>query len=190
MAINLKKGGTINLNKEKPGLNNITLGLGWDVPETGATFDLDASVFILNSDGKLVSDEHFIFFNNLQSPDGAVTHTGDNRTGAGDGDDESVNIQLNKLTSDATQIVFAITIDEATKRNQDFSKVKSAFVRIYNSDTNEMFCQYYLTEKFDGSIGSDALLIARFFKSNNEWVFEAMENAYDFGLGGLVEFYQ
>ncbi|MEI8048741.1 MAG: TerD family protein [Bacteroidota bacterium] len=189
MAINLAKGGSINLQKEKPGIDNVTVGLGWD-PNAGASsfdFDLDASVFVLGENGKLLSDEHFVFYNNKTSPDGAIVHMGDNRTGAGDGDDEVVNIQLSKISPLVMQIVFAITIDQATERKQDFSMVENSFARVYNAASGEMLCQYTLQDKFPGS---DALLIGRFYRSGSEWVFEALENAYNNGLGGLIEYYQ
>lgn len=189
MAIDLKKGGKINLQKEKPGINKITVGLGWDVNEGASPydFDCDASVFILGENGKLLADEYFVFYNNKVSPDGAVIHTGDNRTGAGDGDDESINIELSRLNPHATQIVFAITIDQAEERNQDFGMIAGSFARIYNQDTNEVLCQYLLDQKFPGT---NALIIGRFYKSENEWIFEAFDLAYQDGLGGLVEYYQ
>jgi tellurium resistance protein TerD len=189
MAINLKKGGSINLQKEKPGIDKVTVGLGWD-PNAGASsfqFDLDASVFILGDNGKLLSDLHFVFYNNKTSPDGAIVHAGDNRTGAGEGDDEVINIQLSKLDQKVMQIVFSITIDQAAERKQDFSMVDNSFARVYNSATGEILCQYTLQDKFPGS---DTLLIGRFYRAGIEWVFEALENPYNNGLEGLIEYYQ
>lgn len=189
MAIDLKKGGSINLNKEKPGINKITVGLGWDVNEEASPyqFDCDASVFVLGENGKLLSDEYFVFYNNLKSPDGAVFHNGDNRTGAGEGDDETINIELSKLNPKVSQIVFAITIDQAEERKQDFGMIANSFARVYNSATGEVLCQYLLDEKFPGT---NALIIGRFYKSGSEWIFEAFDLAYQDGLGGLVEYYQ
>ncbi|MDR0573064.1 MAG: TerD family protein [Tannerella sp.] len=189
MAIDLKKGGKINLQKEKPGINKITVGLGWDVNDGASPFpfDCDASVFILGENGKLLADEFFVFYNNLKSPDGAVVHNGDNRTGAGDGDDETINIELSKLNPQATQIVFAITIDKAEERKQDFGMIRNSFARVYNADTGEALCQYLLEEKFSDA---NALIIGRFYKSGSEWIFEAFDLAYSDGLGGLVEYYQ
>jgi tellurium resistance protein TerD len=189
MAIELKKGGKISLQKEKAGINKITVGLGWDVNEGASPypFDCDASVFILGENGKLLSDEHFIFYNNLKSPDGAVIHNGDNRTGVGEGDDETINIELSKIDPRASQIVFAITIDQAEERQQDFGMVANSFARVYNAQTGEIFCQYLLDEKFSGT---NALIIGRFYKNGNEWIFEAYDLAYQDGLGGLVEYYQ
>jgi tellurium resistance protein TerD len=187
--INLSKGSKINLQKEKPGIERIAVGLGWDVNEGSSQypFDLDASVFITNAEGKLIEDEYFVFYNNKMSPDGAVVHTGDNRTGAGEGDDETINIDLSKLNPAAAQIVFAITIDDAKKRAQDFGMVPNAFAHIYNRDTNELFVEYNLSGNF---AGADAVLIGRFWKGPAGWEFEALDNAYTDGLAGLVEFYQ
>ncbi|MDR3118443.1 MAG: TerD family protein [Mediterranea sp.] len=189
MAIVLKKGGSINLQKEKPGINKITVGLGWDVNEGASPyqFDCDASVFILGENGKLLADEYFIFYNNKVSPDGAVQHSGDNRTGEGEGDDETINIELSKLNPQAAQIVFAITIDQAEERKQDFGMIQNSFARVYNAETSEVLCQYILEEKFPGS---NALIIGRFYKSDGQWIFEAFDLAYTEGLGGLVEYYQ
>jgi tellurium resistance protein TerD len=189
MAINLKKGGSINLRKEKPGINKITVGLGWDVNDGASPhqFDCDASVFILGENGKLLTDKHFVFYNNKISPDGAVVHNGDNRTGVGEGDDETINIELSKLNPQVKQIVFAITIDQAEERKQDFGMIANSFARVYNAETNELLCQYLLDEKFSGT---NALIIGRFYKSGNDWIFEAFDLAYQNGLGGLVEYYQ
>jgi tellurium resistance protein TerD len=189
MAINLKKGGSINLQKEKPGINKVTVGLGWDVNEGASPypFDCDASVFILGENGKLLTDEHFVFYNNLKSPDGAVVHNGDNRTGAGEGDDETIGIELSKLNSQVSQIVFAITIDQAEERKQDFGIIENSFARVYNTETGELLCQYLLDEKF---AGANALIIGRFYRSGNEWIFEAFDLAYQGGLSSLIEYYQ
>ena len=187
MAINLKKGSSINLNKEKPGINMITVGLGWDVNDGASPFqfDCDASVFVLGENGKLLSDEYFVFYNNLKSPDGAVIHNGDNRNGVGEGDDETISIELSKLNPKVTQIVFAITIDKAEERKQHFGMIANSFARIYNALTGEVLCQYLLNDKFPGT---NALIIGRFYKSSSEWIFEAFDLAYQNGLSGLVEY--
>ena len=186
MAIDLKKGGSINLNK---GINKISVGLGWDVNEgvSSYQFDCDASVFLLDGNGKLLSDEFFVFYNNLKSPDGAVIHNGDNRTGAGEGDDETISIEFPKLNPQIVQIVFAITIDQAEERGQDFGMITNSFARVYNQVKGEILCQYLLNDKFPGA---NALIIGRFYKSGSEWIFEAFDLAYQDGLGGLVEYYQ
>lgn len=187
--INLKKGGTFNLKKEKPQIKNVTLGLGWDVNDGASPyqFDCDASVFILGDNQRLIADEYFVFYNNKVSPDGAVAHQGDNRTGAGDGDDESIKIDLQKIDPRATQIVFVITIDQAEERKQDFGMIAGAFARVYDGDTNETLVQYDLNQKFPGA---DALIIGRFYKMGSEWIFEALESSYTGGLQTLIDIYQ
>ena len=122
MSINLSKGQKISLEKEAPGLKKVIIGLGWDTKnsDTGADFDLDASCVMLNSNGKLISDSHFIFYNNLKSPDGSVIHTGDNLTGAGDGDDEQIKVDLAKVGADVSKIIFVVTIHDADSRKQNF----------------------------------------------------------------------
>lgn len=187
--INLKKGGTINLKKTKPELRKVILGLGWDVNDGASPFqfDCDASVFVLGENGKLLADEYFVFYNNKVSPDGAVIHKGDNRTGAGDGDDEQIEIDLTKVNPAAMQIVFAITIDQAQERKQDFGMIQNSVAHVYDGNTAEMLVEYQLQEKFPGI---DALLIGRLYKAGSEWVFEALSNTYTGGLETLVEFYQ
>ncbi len=186
--INLKKGGKINLQKTKPGLSKLTLGLGWDVNEGASKFqfDCDASVFILGENGKLISDEHFVFYNNKISPDGSVVHNGDNRTGAGDGDDETINIDLTKISSNARQLVFAISIDQAEERGQDFGMISGAVAHVYDNTNNELLIEYNLNEKF---AGTDALLIGRIYLMPEGWEFEALSNAYNGGLQTLIDIY-
>lgn len=188
MAINLKKGGGINLQKERPGIDRIAVGLGWDVNEGSSKFpfDLDASVFLVGANGKILTDEYFVFYNNKTSPDGAVQHMGDNRTGAGDGDDETITIQLSKINPEVVQIVFCISIDQAAQRQQDFGMIPNAFAHIYNLDTNELFCEYQLTESFPGT---DALIIGCFNRNGATWDFQALGNAYSGGLEYLVGYY-
>jgi tellurium resistance protein TerD len=168
MAINLEKGQRVNVNMPK-----FIVGLGWDAnsSSTGQDFDLDASVFILGENKKILSDGHFIFYNNLTSPDGAVEHAGDNLTGAGDGDDESVKIDLSKMNSNATEICFVVTIHDAESRKQNFGQVRNSFVRVYNPDTKEEILKYELEEDF--SIET-AVEFGRLYKKNDEWKFEAI----------------
>ena len=133
MAISLSKGGNVNLSKEAPGLNKIVVGLGWDARATdGAAFDLDASAFLVKLDGKVRSDSDFCFYNNKVVGDGAVQHTGDNTTGAGDGDDETVKVELSKIPADLDKVVFAVTIHEADIRKQNFGQVNHAYIRVVN----------------------------------------------------------
>jgi tellurium resistance protein TerD len=179
MAINLEKGQRVNVNLPK-----FVVGLGWDAKasDTGQDFDLDASVFVLGENKKILSDGHFVFYNNLVSPDGAVEHTGDNLTGAGDGDDESIKIDLSKINPNATEVCFIVTIHDAENRKQNFGQVRNSFVRVYNPVTNEEILKYELEEDF--SIET-AVEFGRLYKKNDEWKFEAV------GLGqkgGLQDF--
>lgn len=179
MAINLEKGQRVNINLPK-----FVVGLGWDAKgsDTGQDFDLDASVFILGSNKKIVSDEHFVFYNNLISPDGAVEHTGDNLTGAGEGDDEQIKIDLSKINPNATELCFVVTIHDAEARKQNFGQVRNSFVRIYNAVTNEEILKYELEEDF--SIET-AVEFGRLYKHNDDWKFEAV----GVGLkGGLQDY--
>ncbi len=168
MAINLEKGQRVNVNLPK-----FIVGLGWDAnaSSTGGDFDLDASVFILGENKKILTDGHFVFYNNLVSPDGGVEHTGDNTTGAGDGDDESVKIDLSKIHTNATEICFVVTIHDAENRRQNFGQVRNSFVRFYNPDTKEEILKYELEEDFSVET---AVEFGRLYKKNNEWKFEAV----------------
>lgn len=168
MAINLEKGQRVNVDLPK-----FVVGLGWDAnsSSTGVDFDLDASVFILGENKKILSDSYFVFYNNLTSPDGAVEHTGDNLTGEGDGDDESIKIDLSKIDANATEICFVVTIHQAEERRQNFGQVRNSFVRIYNPDTQEELLKYELEEDF--SIET-AVEFGRLYKRNGEWKFEAV----------------
>ncbi len=133
MAVSLSKGGNVSLTKEAPGLTAVTVGLGWDVrTTTGTDFDLDASAIAVNTQGKVYSDAHFVFFNNKQTPDNTIVHTGDNRTGAGEGDDEAINVNLAALPADIDKIVFPVSIYDAENRSQNFGQVRNAYIRIVN----------------------------------------------------------
>lgn len=179
MAINLQKGQRETINSPK-----FTIGLGWDTnsSSTGASFDLDASVFVLGENKKLLSDQHFVFYNNLKTPDGAVEHTGDNLTGDGDGDDEQIIVDLSKIDSRASEICIVVTIHEADTRKQNFGQVRNSFVRIFDSNTNLDILNYELDEDF--SIET-AVEFGRIYKRNNEWKFEAV----GIGMkGGLQDF--
>ncbi|MBO9675336.1 MAG: TerD family protein [Sphingobacteriaceae bacterium] len=184
MAINLQKGQRENINAPK-----FTIGLGWDTnsSSTGSAFDLDASVFILNDQKKLISDENFVFYNNLVSPDGAVEHTGDNLTGAGDGDDEQVKIDLTKIDSKVSEICIVVTIHEAESRRQNFGQVRNSFIRIFDSVTNEVILKYELEEDF--SIET-AVEFGRIYKRENQWKFEAVGVGMKGGLQDYLNKYQ
>jgi tellurium resistance protein TerD len=183
MAINLQKGQREVINAPK-----FTIGLGWDtnVSATGAAFDLDASVFILGDNKKILGDEYFVFYNNLKSPDGAVEHTGDNLTGAGDGDDEQIRVDLSRVDPRTAEICVVVTIHEADNRRQNFGQVRNSFVRIFNSDTNEEILKYELEEDF--SIET-AVEFGRIYKRNNEWKFEAVGVGMKGGLQDCLNKY-
>ncbi len=184
MAISLNKGGNISLSKEAPGLKHVLVGLGWDARSTdGQDFDLDASAFILAGAGKVRSDADFIFYNQLKSVDGSVEHTGDNRTGAGEGDDEALKVNLEKIPADVQKVVFAVTIHEAEARRQNFGMVSNAFIRIVNSDNNAEVARYDLSE--DASTET-AMIFAELYRHGAEWKFKAVGQGYAGGLGPLA----
>ena len=191
MAISLQKGQRVSLDKIAPGLTAAFIGLGWDVnvTDTGYDFDLDASVFLLNSNEKLISDEHFIFYNNLTSPDAekSVKHMGDNLTGDGDGDDEVIIVDLRKVPPEVARISITVTIHEAQKRGQNFGQVKNAFVRLVDVETKEEVLRYDLEEDF--SIET-ALIMAEIYRKDGEWRMNAVGAGYEGGLQALVNRYQ
>jgi tellurium resistance protein TerD len=179
MAINLQKGQRETINAPK-----FTIGLGWDTnsSSTGTAFDLDASVFVLGENKKLLSDSSFVFYNNLKTPDGSVEHTGDNLTGDGDGDDEQIKVDLSKIDANATEICVVVTIHDAENRRQNFGQVRNSFVRIFDASTNTDILKYELEEDF--SIET-AVEFGRIYKRNNEWKFEAVGTGMK---GGLQDF--
>lgn len=182
MAINLQKGQREVLNAPK-----FTVGLGWDVnaTATGAQFDLDASVFIMNENKKLLADDFFVFYNNLKSPDEAVEHTGDNLTGAGDGDDEQILVDLSKIDSRVSELSIVVTIHDADERKQNFGQVRNSFVRIVDASGVELL-KYELEEDF--SIET-AVEFGRIYKRNNEWKFEAVGAGMRGGLQDYLNRY-
>jgi tellurium resistance protein TerD len=187
MAISLQKGGNVNLSKEAPGLTKLQVGLGWDVRATdGAAFDLDGVVFLLNASGKVRGDGDFIFYNNLRSADGSVVHSGDNRTGAGEGDDESVTIDLSKVPLDVERIALAVTIHEADARRQNFGQVAKAFVRCVNAANNSEIARYDLSE--DSSTEA-AMIFGEVYRNGADWKFRAIGQGYQGGLGPLAKNY-
>ena len=182
--INLEKGQRVNVELQK-----FTIGLGWDTnsSSTGVDFELDASAFILGENKKLLSDENFVFYNNLKSPDGAVEHTGDNLTGEGEGDDESIRINLSKISPNAYEVCIVVTIHKADERKQNFGQVHNSFIRIYNTDTNEEIMKYELEEDF--SIET-AVEFGRLYRRNGQWKFEAIGVGMKGGLQDYVNKYQ
>ena len=187
MAVSLSKGGNVSLTKEAPGLTEVVVGLGWDPRVTdGQEFDLDASVFIVGENGKVLNDGSFVFYNNKTSPDGNVVHQGDNRSGAGDGDDEQVNVNLSGLSQEAKKLAFAVTIHEADARRQNFGQVRNAFIRIVNQDNNNEVARYDLAE--DASTET-AMIFAELYRNGAEWKFRAVGQGFAGGLKPLAESY-
>ena len=187
MSVSLVKGGNVSLTKEEPGIESIMVGLGWDARSTdGSDFDLDASCFLLNAAGKVRSDSDFIFYNNLKSACGAVEHTGDNRTGAGDGDDEAINVELSRVPADVAKLAFTVTIHEADQRHQNFGMVSNAFIRIVNRKTGREVARFDLSE--DASTNT-AIIFGEVYRHNNEWKFRAVGQGYNGGLGPLARNY-
>lgn len=184
MAISLQKGGNVNLSKEAPGLSKLTVGLGWDVRQSdGAAFDIDSSAFLLKVDGKVRNDMDFVFYNNLKSTDGSVAHSGDNRTGAGDGDDETVNIDLAKVPPEVERIAICVTIHDAEARRQNFGQVQRAFVRCVNAANSGEIARFDLSE--DGSTET-AMVFGEVYRNGADWKFKAVGQGFKGGLGPLA----
>ncbi|VCX11165.1 General stress protein 16U [Klebsiella pneumoniae] len=182
MAVSLVKGGNVSLTKEAPSMNVALVGLGWDARVTdGQAFDLDASVFLVGENGKVLSDSHFVFYNNTTSPDGAVQHQGDNRTGEGDGDDEQVKIDLTKVAADVKKLVFAVTIHEADSRKQNFGMVSNSFMRVVNNDNGSEIARFDLSE--DASTET-AMIFGELYRHGAEWKFKAVGQGFAGGCAG------
>ncbi|MET3133850.1 tellurium resistance protein TerD [Oxalobacteraceae bacterium GrIS 1.11] len=187
MAISLQKGGNVNLSKEAPNLKKIVIGLGWDPRVTdGADFDLDGSAFLLKADGRVRADADFIFYNNLKSSDGSVIHSGDNLTGGGDGDDERLTIDLERVPAEIDRITIGVTIHEADNRKQNFGMVPKAFIRCLNADGEREIARYDLSE--DGSTET-AMVFGEIYRNNGEWKFKAIGQGFKGGLGPLARSY-
>ncbi|MBM7034772.1 TerD family protein [Vibrio ulleungensis] len=187
MAVSLQKGGNVSLDKAAPGMTKLVLGLGWDARATdGADFDLDASAFMLDAQGKVKSDNGFVFYNNLVSECGSVNHDGDNRTGEGDGDDETIRVDLAKVPADISKVSIGVTIHEAQQRMQNFGQVSNAFIRIVNADTNVEVARYDLSE--DYSVET-ALLFGEVYRHNGEWKFKAIGQGFQGGLAPMARNY-
>jgi tellurium resistance protein TerD len=182
--VNLTKGGNVSLTKQAPGLTAVIVGLGWDARTTdGRAFDLDASAIVVNADGKALSDKHFVFFNNLTTPDGAVQHTGDNVTGEGAGDDEQVRVNLAGLPPEAARVVFPVSIYEADTAGQTFGQVRNAFIRVVNQADQSELARYDLSE--DASTET-AMVFGELYRNNDEWKFRAVGQGYSAGLAGIA----
>jgi tellurium resistance protein TerD len=186
MGVSLSKGGNVSLTKEagSAGLSAVTVGLGWDVRTTdGAAFDLDASAIALGSNGKVASDQYFIFFNNLTSPDGSIQHTGDNLTGEGEGDDEQIKVTVASVPGEIDKIVFPVSIYDAENRGQTFGQVRNAFIRVVNQADNSELARYDLSE--DASTET-AMVFGELYRAGSEWKFRAVGQGYTSGLRGIA----
>jgi tellurium resistance protein TerD len=184
MSVSLSKGGNVSLTKTAPNLTNALIGLGWDARSTtGADFDLDASALMLGTNGKVLSDQHFVFFNNLRSPDGSVEHTGDNLTGEGEGDDEVIKVNLPAVPPQVDKIVFPVSIYDAESRRQSFGQVRNAFIRVVDANSNTEITRYDLTE--DASTET-AMVFGELYRNAGEWKFRAVGQGYSSGLRGIA----
>ncbi|MCX4824719.1 MULTISPECIES: TerD family protein [unclassified Streptomyces] len=185
MGVSLSKGGNVSLSKEAPGLTAVVVGLGWDVRSTtGTDFDLDASALLVDANGKVVSDQHFVFFNNLKSPEGSVEHTGDNLTGEGEGDDEQIKVNLAGVPAEVDKIVFPVSIHEGESRQQSFGQVRNAFIRVVNQAGGAELARYDLSE--DASTET-AMVFGELYRNAAEWKFRAVGQGYASGLRGIAQ---
>ncbi|MDQ7096887.1 TerD family protein [Desulfosporosinus sp. PR] len=184
MAINLQKGQKVDLTKGNPGLKKIVVGLGWDVNkyDGGNDFDLDAAAFMLNSEGKVTDDKNFIFYNNTSSSEGSVMHTGDNRSGVGEGDDEQIKVDLSLVPGAIAKISFGITIHEAKERRQNFGQVANSYVRVLDEESGAELIRYDLGEDFSVET---AIVVGELYRNGAEWKFNAIGSGYQDGLAGL-----
>lgn len=187
MAISLNKGGNLSLSKTDPSLNQVLIGLGWDARATdGVDFDLDASAFLLAANDKVRGETDFIFYNQTRSPEGSVEHTGDNRTGAGDGDDEAVKIDLAKVPTEVQKIAITVTIHDAENRGQNFGQVQNAFIRVVNDQTNVEIVRFDLNEDYSTET---AMIFGELYRHNGEWKFRAVGQGYNGGLSAMCRQY-
>jgi tellurium resistance protein TerD len=185
VSVSLTKGGNVSLSKQAPGLTAVVVGLGWDPrTTTGADFDLDASAIMVDANGRVLSDGHFVFFNNLKSPEGSVEHMGDNLTGGGEGDDEQIKVNLATVPAEAGKVVFPVSIYEAEQRQQNFGQVRNAFIRIVNQADNSEIARYDLTED---AATETAMVFGEIYRSFGEWKFRAVGQGYASGLKGIAQ---
>ncbi|MBQ9478683.1 MAG: TerD family protein [Selenomonadaceae bacterium] len=188
MAVSLSKGQKVSLTKDNPNLKNILVGLGWDVKryDGGHDFDLDAAAFLLGANGKVTSDDDFVFYNQLKHPSGSVEHMGDNLTGEGEGDDEEIRIDLSKVPANIEKIDFTVTIYDAKERNQTFGQVENAYIRVVDEATGKELIRYDLGEDF--SIET-AVVVGEIYRKNGEWRFNAIGSGWEGGLAALGKNY-
>jgi len=186
VGVSLSKGGNVSLSKEAgpAGLTAVLIGLGWDARSTtGVEFDLDASAIACGTNGKVLSDNHFVFFNNTKSPDGSIEHMGDNRTGEGEGDDEQIKVNLAGVGADVDKIVFPVSIYEAEARSQNFGQVRNAFIRVVNQADERELARFDLSE--DASTET-AMVFGELYRHGTEWKFRAIGQGYATGLRGIA----
>lgn len=188
MPISLQKGQKVSLSKENPGLSKVVVGLGWDVNsfDTGGDFDLDTAAFLLADTGKVSNQQDFVFFGNIRHPSGCATHMGDNLTGAGDGDDEQIKLELSAVPPEISKIAFTVTIYEAETRRQNFGQVNNAFIRMVDESSGQELLRYDLGEDF--SIET-AVVFGELYRNNGEWKFNAIGSGYQGGLAALCANY-
>ncbi|AGX41670.1 TerD family protein [Clostridium saccharobutylicum] len=188
MTVTLSKGQKVDLTKKNPNLNNVIVGIGWDVNQNsrGYSFDLDASAFLLNSFNKVNNEDDFIFYNNPNGGQGTIIHSGDNKTGVGSGDDEQIKINLGLVPSNIEKIAFTITINDAKERNQNFGQISNSYIRIIDADTSEVILRYDLGRDF--SIET-AIVVAELYRYNNEWKFNAVGSGFQGGLAALCNMF-
>ncbi len=184
MGVSLSKGGNVSLSKEAPGLTAVAVGLGWDARSTtGVDFDLDASALAVDTAKRVLDDQHFVFYNNLRSPDGSIEHTGDNLTGEGDGDDEVINVNLAAVPPQIDAVVFPVSIHEADNRGQSFGQVRNAYIRVVNQANGQEIARYDLSE--DASTET-AMVFGELYRHGTEWKFRAIGQGYASGLAGIA----
>ncbi len=187
MSISLNKGGNVSLTKMAPSLSRVVVGLGWDVrTTTGADFDLDASALLCGADGRVLDDRHFVFFNNLTSPDGSVEHTGDNLTGEGEGDDEAINVNLSAVPAQVDKVVFPVSIYDGEAKRQSFGQVLNAYIRMVDASNGTELTRYDLSE--DAS-SETAMVFGELYRRGAEWKFRAIGQGYASGLAGIARDY-
>jgi tellurium resistance protein TerD len=185
MAISLKKGGSFNLSKNEPSLEKIMVGLGWEM-KSSAKLDLDVSVFMLGANGKIPTEEYFVFYNNLKSPDGAVQHTGDNRSGDEEGDDEMILANLPLVDKNIKELLFAVSIHEAEARRHSFNLLQNAYIRVVDVANNREILRYDLDQDFSSSTDME---FGRLVRENGDWSFHASGLGSNRGLQGFVDMY-
>jgi tellurium resistance protein TerD len=184
MSISLVKGQKIDVTKGNSGLVNVAFGLGWDTNkyDGDGDFDLDVSVFLADASGKVTGEHDFIFYNQPTHPSGAVDYSGDNRNGVGDGDDETIKVDLSKIPANISKISFTATIYDAATRLQNFGMVDNSYIRAYNMATNEELFKYELNEDFSLETG---IVAGELYRHNGEWKFAAVGAGYAGGLSAI-----